>query len=185
MRYTAKQEYPEAVFPSYPDDLEDRDTFNGKKKNWLIDEDGEYNQIKVDKNETLKIDMKNGDRTIRVKNLNIRNGHIELINKSEDSKLNLYVDNVFSPGTNNDRVILNKNGDSDEVMLYYAGNQNLVLENDTEINGSIFVKQSDVSFEGGSKIRGNLISNGDNVTFSGGSAINNGIVYSLNADVNL
>lgn len=185
LKYTEKKKYPEAVFPSYPDELEDRGTFDGKKENWLIEKDGDYNQIKVDKDNTLTIDMKNGDRTIRVKNLNIRNGHIELINKSEDSKLTFYVDNVFSPGTNNARVILNKNGNPDDVMIYYAGNQGLVLQNDTEINGSIFVKKADVTFEKGSKMRGNLISNGDEVTFSGGSAINNGVVYALNADVSL
>lgn len=185
LKHTEKQEYPEAIFPNYPAELEDRGNFNGKKEKWLIDEDGDYNQIKVDKNNTLKIDMKNGDRVIRVKNLNIRNGHIELINKSEDSKLTFYVDNVFSPGTNDARVLLNESGDPDEVMIYYNGNQNLVFENDSEINGSIFVNQADVSFEAGSKINGNLISNGENVTFSGGSAMNNGVVYALNADVNL
>ncbi|MFW6226135.1 MAG: hypothetical protein ACOC3V_04185, partial [bacterium] len=94
LKYTKKIDYPDAIFPDFPEDLEDKDDFSTpwvEDEEWIIDENGYYENISVTNDRALTIDMENGDRIIRVDNLDVANGNIELINKSENSKLILYV----------------------------------------------------------------------------------------------
>ena len=76
-----------------------------------------YYEIEVTSDRTLTIDLKNQTRVIRVKNLEIKQGHIKLKNKGENGRLILYVENSF---TLNGSSTINYSGDYNDVSYNFV-----------------------------------------------------------------
>ncbi|AZO95295.1 carbohydrate-binding protein [Halocella sp. SP3-1] len=168
-------------FPTYPDDLPYKG-FYTTSEGGSIYENGEYNSINITSNRTLTIDLNNENRIIRVKNLNIEQGDIELINKRENGKLIFYVDNQITIGGDSE---VNSGGNVNDIMIYYEGRDEPKLGDNIRYTGSFFTKQSDLTIAGSSTITGNIISGGESITIQGSASINKGLLYAPNAKAEL
>ncbi len=177
--------YPEPVFPNFPESLPEREDFSTpwvEGEHYEIDQDGEYHNIEVSSNRTLTIDMGGGDRIIRVKNLNISQGHIELINKGEDSQLKLYVEDEFSlkgSGT------INNGGNIKDVIMYYKGQDEPDFGGNTRFVGSLFAETSNISISGSNGVTGHVITGGGEVNITGDADMFTRVLYAPHANVNI
>lgn len=181
--------YPEPVFPQFPriGDLPvpanlDYTTPWIEGLYYPILQDGYYNSIVPSSSRTITVDMAGGDRIIRVGNLNLTGGNIELANKGENSTLYLYVDNSFSMGS--DRT-LNYNGLPDNVQIYYAGTNPVTINGASRFSGNIFVKEANITLTAGANMKGNITTLGTYVNVSGGSSANGMVLYAPNALVEM
>jgi hypothetical protein len=181
--------YPELVFPVFPSKSGLPVPGNPNYTTpWVegtyypITEDGYYNSIKPSSSRTITIDLAGGDRIVRVGNLDLTGGNIELINVAENSKLLIYVENHFSIGSSR---YLNTNGVPDNVHIYYGGNQKVVMDGSAKFSGNIFVKEAEIDFTAGANMKGNITTLGTKVNVSGGSAANDTIIYAPKALVEM
>jgi len=180
--------YPELVFPDYSGlsclPVPENPDFTTPQSdvNYTIDQDGWYNSIKPSSSRTIYIDMAGGDRIIRVGTLDLTGGNIELINIGESSRLKIYVDNSFALGSSR---TLNANGMPDNVQIYIAGAQTVMIDGSSRFSGNIFVKQAIVSLTAGANMKGNIVSLGTKINVTGGSAAHGMILYAPNALVEM
>jgi len=179
------QEYPLPKYPEFPGDLPYRGNFS---TNWvageyyLIDSDGYYDTISVFAGRTLTIDLNYGTRIIRVKNLNIQQGHIVLKNAGQNGKLILYVDNLFNlTGSST----INNNGDYNRVNLYYSGDNSVTIIGTTKFYGSIYFKQAGLTLSGSNNFIGHIISGSGLVEVSGAAYATVGVVYVPNGTLSV
>ena len=142
-------------------------------------------EIRMDSgNNTLTINTGDQDRELRV-------GRLELGGQNEikiigDGKLTIYVDyDVDMKGGST----INENGDVNQLMLYYNGNQEVELYDETldfggntHFNGSFFADKANVRLRGTSGIQGNVITGG-NVTMSGDASAISRVIYAPNGTV--
>lgn len=171
-------------FPAFPDDLPYRGDFTTpwvEGEYYEINQDGEYNLIQTSGHRTITIDMGGGDRIIRVKDLDIDQGHIELVNTGS-GKLILYVEDSF---TLNGSSSINKNGNPEDVFMYYKGSTQINLAGSTDYVGSIYVKEADISMKGSGGINGHILSGGDTINLTGGSSTNVRALLAPDSTVNV
>ena len=182
---TDSRTYSEPDFPDFPDDLPQRDDFTTP---WVegtyyeINQNGEYNLIQASSGRTITIDLDGGNRILRVNNLDISTGNINLINTGSDSKLILYVENSFT--LSGDSTI-NENGNIGEVIMYYQGNSEPNIGGNTRFVGSLFAESADISINGSNGVTGHIITGGDEIDINGDASLNTRILYAPNANVNL
>lgn len=179
--------YPQPIFPDFPDDLEPREDF---RTDWVegeyyeINEDGFYDLISVFGNRTLTIDLKGGTRIIRVKDLDISQGHIELKNVGESGRLILYVEDSFTLGGSS---TVNKGEDFQNVMVYYKGisKPSPSIGGNTRFFGSFFAKSGHFDVAGSNGVIGHIITGGNKVNISGDADMNTRVFYAPNAYVSI
>lgn len=180
----SERTYTLPEFPDFPDNLPYRGNFTTP---WVpgtyyeINQDGEYNTISATSNRTITIDLGGGERTIRVRNLNISQGHIELINIG-NGKLTLYVDDYF---TLNGSSTINNNGNPDDVFMYYKGSNTINPSGSTKFIGSIYAETADISITGSGGITGHIISGGETINISGDSSAHVRALLAPEATVNV
>ncbi len=181
-------QYPEPVFPEFPSiaslpvpaDLNFRTPWVSGLY-YPITSDGYYNSIIPESSRTITIDLAGGDRIIRVGELDLTGGNIELINTT-NGKLKIYVDTKFVIGSSR---TLNYNGDPNLVQIYYAGTQEVVMDGSSSLIANIFVKQADIDFTAGANMKGNITTLGAKVEVSGGTGATGMILYAPNALVDM
>ncbi len=178
--------YPLPMFPNFPIELPQRDNFSTAEWKesgyYLIDDDGSYDKISVVSNRTLTIDLNYGTRIIRVKNLDIQQGHIELINVDENSKLILYVDDSLKMGGSS---TVNNSGDHNKVYMYHLGHENINFSGSTSFFGSIYSKHANITLGASNSVTGHIITGGSSVTVSGNADANVRVIYAPNANLSL
>lgn len=181
--------YPTPIFPVFPNSSDLPVPVNPNYETpWKEDlyypilEDGYYNSIRPSSSRTITIDLAYGNRIIRVRNLDLSGGNIDLINIGEDSKLILYVDNYFDIGSSRS---LNGNGIPDNVYIYYAGTQKVRIDGAARFSGNIFVRDAELELTAGANFKGNITSLGTKVSITGGSAANDMILYAPYAHVEM
>jgi len=145
-----------------------------------INSSGSYNKILIDSNTNLNVDTTNGDINIRVASLNIPQGHITIIGSGN---LNLYVDNFAANGLIKGSI--NLGGDKSHFKLYYNGLALFDILGETNINGSLFINNADLTVEAGGVVTGDIFTAGKNVSISGGAAVGPEVIYAPNAFVNI
>lgn len=160
------------ILPSKPDII-----VSGKK-DLTISESGTYNNILIESNNTLIVDLKNTEVEIRVKNLSL-SGKIQIINAGASGKLKVYVEDTLDTNYGS----MNMNTNSGLLSIYYMSAKKLNIASDITINGSIFIKQADLTISGGAKVKGTIVSLGKNITLSGGSFVLDSVIYAPNAIV--
>ena len=184
--YTHKQErlnavtqippkkYPLPPFPSFPKGLPSRGSIVlSGATNVTLSENGAYEEIKIKNDRTLTYDVGTKNKILKVKQLNIESGQIRVVGTGN---LILYIEEMFTLN-NGSRIIGER---EDQVMIYYdyKGTGNLVLGNDIEIHGTLYVGTEDetivgsggeVTIKGSSKIKGGFISGGEKVDIIGDS----------------
>mgnify|MGYP001029465789 CR=1 FL=1 len=179
-----EQVYPDPIFPSLPTDLTERGNFSTPWVSGLyyeIADDGWYDTIEVTASRTLTIDLQGGTRRIRVRDLNIVQGHIELINKGENGRLELYVEERFHLSGSS---TMNLGGHFRDVTVYYQGSNALNYTGNTRLVGSMHLKQANLSVSGSNSIDGHIISNSTgSITFGGSAHLQAVAVYAPKAFV--
>ncbi|MBU3072790.1 DUF7305 domain-containing protein [Clostridium estertheticum] len=174
--------YPAPIMPSFPSGLTDRGSISisGNGSN-TISNDGYYDKITIDSNTALTINTSTGDKTIRVKNLDMIQGKIII---TGGNKVNLYVDSCtnIKGYVNSDG---SSNGDKSKLQIYCNNSEPFVLGGETHIYGSVTWGASDLTITGSGAITGNLISAGTSVKLNGGSLVDSQILYAPNAVINV
>lgn len=171
--------YPLPVFPEYPTNLPYRGSIT---TTWqgpvIIDQDGCYDEINVVNGWKLVIDLKGGTRVIRVKDLNIVQGDIELQNAGQNGKLLLYVEDTFAMAGSSK---VNNNGNPRSVVVFYKGGSEINFTGDTRFYGSIFAQRANVTITGSAGIQGDIVTGGSSVTISGAADAVTRVVYAPKA----
>ncbi|HSV31995.1 MAG TPA: hypothetical protein VLH40_08260 [Atribacteraceae bacterium] len=177
----AIRNYSMPVFPEFPD-LPGRVDFVTDwvpGENYSIDQDGSYELIRVTGNRRLRVDVGDGDRRLRVRNLDISQGHIELIGKG---KLFLYVEESFNLGGDS---TVNHTGVPGDVIMFYRGSARLRPAGNTRFVGSIFAEKANIDIRGSAGITGHIITGGSEVTVTGDVTANVRVLYAPQATVSL
>jgi hypothetical protein len=144
----------------------------------VIPEDGYFQDtLTIQGNQTLTIDLQNSTRILRLNNLNITQGHIQLTNPGS---LILYVQDAITLGGDSK---INNNGDSSDVILYYKGAGAPNIGGNTRYYGSIYLERADLTIGGSNGIIGHIVSGGQNVTITGNAEANVRVLYAPNAAV--
>ena len=145
-----------------------------------IDEDGVYNEIKVQDSALLTIDVGNDERQIVVDDLTINgDGTVRIIGSGT---LLLHVNNSFVLAEGGE---FNNDGDDDQAMIYYGGSETFNPTGGVPLFANMYVKEADISLGTGVMITGNIISGGDDVLISGGLEAYVRVIYAPNALVNI
>ncbi len=136
-----------------------------------------FNSINLDENNTLYINMENGNKSIVVDHLNITNGHIKLIG---DGAVTFYVTGKITMGAGS---TINNSGNKSSVNIFYDGNEDINLHGNTKIFGSIFSNSYDANINMGAsgEIHGNIFTNAMNIQLNGAAASKNQIILAPNA----
>jgi hypothetical protein len=153
--------------------------------------------INIQSNRELTLIIGDGNRTLHVGNMNVHQGHINVI-VNGDGRLNFLVENEFRMG--GDSSINHNQNNSDpannrnprNVMLFYNGTNNLTqgwgnapLGGNIRLNADLFIKEADLNISGSSAINGHVISGGDNISITGDASAISRVVYAPNANVTL
>jgi len=172
--------YPLPQFPDFPDSLTTKDSIelNGNSSMTIAD-DGYYPKIEISSNTTLKIDTGNENRIIRVGELDVKQGHIVL---QGTGRLYLYVENNFDLGGDS---TINQNGDFKNVVIYYAGANDLKFTGNQKLFGSIYIKNANLTIGGSTGITGHIVTGANEVEISGDARAYSRIIYAPAASLNL
>ncbi|WP_449240717.1 hypothetical protein [Desulfoscipio gibsoniae] len=135
------------------------------KWGWEIIEDGYYDKISLTSDKKVYIDLQGGMRKIRVGNLDIQQGSIELVNKvmnGNNGKLIFYVGNAFTL-TGSSKV--NDGGNINDMVMYYKGSNAISAAGATKFVGSVVVEKAEVTGGGCVGFIGDIISLGNKVSY--------------------
>lgn len=136
-------------------------------------------EISVRSNTTLTIDTGGLDRTIHVGNLDIQQGHVNIIGGGDVTfKVE---DNITLNGSST----LNSGSEQSSVITYYKGSEDIDFGGSTTFNSSMFAETADLHLRGSGGIQGNIITGGDNVTVYGNAEATSRVVYAPNSFVDL
>ncbi len=128
------------------------------------------------------------DRVLRVNNLNMTQGHLNIISQG-DGRLQLIVENTFNiTGSSSMNNNINIDGHSQSplgLLLAYSGSNKLTIGGNIPINANLFIKDADLHLGNSGSIFGNIITGGSNVTIDGGSGNQSRVVYAPNAHVTM
>lgn len=153
--------------------------------NWLIadyfeklvlDHNVSFKDIIFSSNYTLNIDTNNKDIDISVENLDVSNGHLNILG---NGKVTFHIKNKITFGSGS---TLNVSGSTNQLELYYSGTSPVTLSGSQKINGSLFTLKSDLGFTAGAGVDGLIISGGKRITYDGG-AYSNSYIFSPTADL--
>ncbi len=150
--------------------------------NWMtnnytlqLNGDTHFKQFKVDQNNTLTINVGDTDKNLYIEDFNILQGHIKIVGTG---KLNVYINNTF-----NLKGSLNRNGNANQINLYYNGASAITIAGETQSAASLYSKQANLTFTGGIGLTGNIYAGATKVTFNGGSNSNGQHIIAPNASV--
>lgn len=144
------------------------------------DYDGYYiPEISVESNTTLTINIGDSEQTMYVGNFNISQGEVNIVG---DGKLNLYVENDMTLGGSSS---VNKNGDVNNLFMFYGGQNSLSFKGATEFNGGLFAENANVILGGSNSLKGTLITGGSEVEIHGAANAISRAVYAPYSNVEL
>lgn len=182
-------EFPDA--PATPNVLSSISVSGGPSNDMTLDlrSGNAYTpSLSVRSNRNLTIIVGNQDRTLRVGNFNISQGHLNIISEGEGN-LQLYIDDYFNVGGSSSMNNNSNPGDYERsplgLLIAYAGSPEFVVSGAQTLNANMFIKDADIDFTGSGKVNGNVISGGENVTIQGDGTNNSRVVYAPNAHVNM
>lgn len=127
-----------------------------------LNNDTRLKSINITGSNTITIDIGNKDINLLVDNLNISQGHINIIGSGT---LNIYAKKISSIGGS---CQLNLNGNPASFNIFYNGTAPLSFSGGAKVNGSLYVKQSNLTLSGGFAFYGNIYSGGSMISISGG-----------------
>ncbi|ARF16233.1 DUF7305 domain-containing protein [Sporosarcina ureae] len=138
--------------------------------------------IKIENNNSLKIDVGDHNRIIVVDDINVLQGKIEVVGTG---KLTFMVkDEVYVKGS------IGNSGNPQQIGIFLQGSttnkpKNIVFSNETQIYGSFYAEDANVTMTGGSGIIGNILTGGKKVSLNGGAKAIPTLILAPNAAVNV
>ena len=180
LNLSSTRNYPLPTFPAVPS-LEAKDDMNA---GWYpipdgghrISASGKYTNINV--TNSLTIDIGNDDVIIQTQNLSVSGSGKIVLNKTGTGRLILYVLNTFNLSGSS---TINKDGNYNDIYMYYQGNQSFDIPGATEFVGCIYTLNSDVTIRGSGGIKGHIITGGTVVNVTGAAEANVRAIYAPNA----
>ncbi len=156
-------EYLLPEYPDFPEELPERGNY--KAKWWPepepITSSGWYNNITVQSH--LDIETNGQDIVIRANKLTCTgDGQINIIGSG---KVYFYIEDDFKL---NGSGSVNKNGDPEDVFMYYSGSKKLTFNGNNKLVGSLYAKDANLDLTGGGGVTGHMITGGDEVKINGG-----------------
>lgn len=143
----------------------------------------EFNDIKINADQTLNIDVGSSEKSLLVNTLNISGGFINIIG---EGTLTIYVTGEIILAGN---TKLNENGYVNQLNIFWAGSGNsnppksLGFGGNQTINGSIHAEDANFSLSGSGNVKGNLFTGGSDLTITGGSSNHTQLFFAPNADI--
>lgn len=175
----------EYILPDYPNFPEQMDSLNGTyTAGWwpspphLLNNNLWKDTVNV--TSELIVDVYDEDIIVGVNSLSVTGSGKITVNRYGDGKLIFYVKNDFQI---NGSGSINKNGDVDDVIMYYSGDNQLNPSGSTKFVGSVYAENSDIGISGSGGIIGHIVTGGDNVSISGDASANVKALYAPNAHV--
>ncbi len=144
----------------------------------------EFGDIIVDKNSIGTLDLGGEDRYIVCDNLDISNGHLNLITDGGGT-LTIYVRNTIELGAGS---TLNTGSEGDlveDLNVFYAGTEIPNIHGSTEFRGSLITETSDFELRGDNGVMGHIIVGGENVLLQGSASLETRIIYAPHANVTI
>ncbi len=157
--------------------------------NWMTDnytldmtENLHLTNLKVDQNNTLKINVGNEDRVIVVDNLDVIQGHIQVIGTG---KLTFMVSDKI-----NVKGSIGNSSSANQLGIFLQGSttnkhKEVFFSDETQINGSFYAEDANITMTGGGGIKGNILTGGEKVSISGGVKADPTMILAPNAEVKL
>ncbi|MDI6401101.1 hypothetical protein QLX67_03770 [Balneolaceae bacterium ANBcel3] len=130
----------------------------------------------------------NGPHQVVVDDLNIPQGHLNINTMGSDDKtLQMYVNNSFVYGGGGGDSSINKNGEPDNMELYYSGSDDVWFNQGTDFRGMMHINNPDVNVEmsGGATFGGMLVVSGGSVNIAGGLDASPTALHAPNSHITL
>lgn len=139
-----------------------------------------FDEIRLGSNRTLTINVGNTDKEIVVDNLNVINGHIQLLGTG---KLTIYTNHIVMGSGST----INNQGDVNQVNIFLSGSDNpsnpkqFTLGGAQKIYGSLYAEDANIDLGAGGGIKGNIFTGGTSFKVSGGSWATSPLILAPNA----
>jgi len=180
--------YPLPDYPDYPAKVDVQSSmivssWPVKPPIYPSDYDGKYfPELRITSNAVLTMHVGSEDRVLHVGNLNIQQGHINIIGTG---KLTIYAEtnitlNGSSTVNNND---INRNENS--LFMFYGGSNSINFAGNTRFKGGAYIETANLTIGGSGGISGPIITGGTSVIVSGNAEAHSRVLYAPNAFVQL
>lgn len=181
-----KQNYDMPIFPNFPEGFLDSGRIINSSETITPEEYSGYiiDEIDLGNNSKLQIETNGEDQILYTRKLNVHSADVEILG---GGNLTIYVERDLDM---KGRGKVNENGDPGQVMLYYKGNQEVELYDETldfggntYFNGSLFAEKASISLFGTAGIQGNVMTGGPTVNIRGNSEAISRFVFAPHANV--
>lgn len=133
--------------------------------------------FELSSNQTIYLNIGDQHTDLYVNEWNVSYGHIKIIGSGT---LNIYVTDKFIVEGS-----MHKDGNPNNLNIFYSGKDKLNFNGDANISGTIFAQSANINIAGGAKINGNIYTGGSAVNISGGVATKGQYIVAPNAHLNL
>ena len=167
-----KLNYEFPIFPEFPTNFT---SFTGEIQNELYPSDysGKYiSELKLQGSSDLTIHTGDENQVLHLGSFDVQSSNINIVG---DGHLTIYVENLFDVKGN---AKINENGDVNQLKIYYRGNPEVDLYDETldfggntQINGTLVADKASINMNGTAGITGNVITGGHNVTINGNPSL--------------
>ncbi|AJD92907.1 hypothetical protein JMA_35900 [Jeotgalibacillus malaysiensis] len=145
-----------------------------------LNRDVYFKKISIKSDYQLTIDLQGEHRRIFVDDFDFQQGRVEFINPG---KLEIIVqDDLKLTGGSS----INRNNDTDQLIIRHAGNKKLTFAGATALNGSLHVKEADITLAGSNNIDGDLFAYGtSDIKITGGSNAADKLIIAPNSNLSI
>ena len=181
-----KLEYPLPIFPNFPPFALPGESIYTTRTITPSNYEHRYiPEIHLSGNAQLTIDTEGQDRILHVGVFNIQSGDVHIIG---GGSIDIYVEMTVDMAGNSS---VNKNGNINDLFMYYRGIDDVDLANDidfggtTLFNGTFVSEKARVILRGTGGIQGNVITGGSNILIRGNAEAISRLIYAPYAYVEL
>lgn len=147
----------------------------------VLDQDYQFDAIKLVENKSMEIDVGDKDRIIVVNHLNVENGVIRI---SGTGNLTLMVKSSISMGSGSK---VNSTGNTKRLRIFLDNKSKipnvLNLSGSQKIYGSLYAKNTNIQISAGGGFQGNILTGGNKVEINGGGSALYTMINAPDADV--
>lgn len=178
-------ELPE--FPEFPGDKGELNyggsqfIAQGNETRYIYDDDW-YDEIRVRAGSTVEIHIFDEDLKIQTSSLEVSGSAGIEVHRHGDGELLLYVEDEFDIAGSG---YINKDGEPEDVIMYYRGQEGLDPAGSTVYKGSLYSREADITLAGSGGIQGHILSGGNEVNIVGAATAHVRGLVAPNADVNI
>ena len=180
-------EYELPEFPVFPGD-EGSLSFTGTQfvvqgqQTRYIYSDAWYEEIRVRAGSKVEAHIFDEDLIIQTSSLEVSGSAGIEVHRHGEGKLILYVEDEFDIEGSG---FINKDGEPEDVIMYYRGEERLDPAGATVYKGSLYAQDADISLAGSGGIQGHILTGGSEVNIVGAATAHVRGLVAPEADVNI